>query len=269
MMRKQKKMKTAKKQAGSKPAFGKKPKLPKQSNHFKDADIIGDKLPFSAAEAYKLLRTNLDFSITKESRCKIFGFISALPGEGKTTTAVNTAYTIAQTGQKVLLVEADLRLPTVAKKLHVASRPGLSNCLVGSAKCTEVIQSTELNHNLFVLAAGDLPPNPAELLDSKQMKDILDTLSETFDTIIIDMPPIGVVTDGLILSRMVDGMILVVRENYCEKGALDDTVRKLNFAGAKVLGLVMSAAGAGDSGKSGKYGRYSKYGKSGGYYGQK
>lgn len=267
MARKQKKMKMAKSNAGSKSGFGRKSKLPKQNSHFKDADIIGDKLPFSAAEAYKLLRTNLDFSITKESRCKIFGFISALPGEGKTTTAVNTAYTIAQTGQKVLLVEADLRLPTVAKKLHVASRPGLSNCLVGSARCTEVIQSTELNHNLFVLAAGDLPPNPAELLDSKQMKDILDTLSETFDTIIIDMPPIGVVTDGLILSRMVDGMILVVRENYCEKGALDDTVRKLNFAGAKVLGFVMSAAGAGDGGKSGKYGKYGKYGKSGGYYG--
>ena len=234
------------------------------SNDNSGKAIIGDKLPFSASEAYKLLRTNLDFSITNEKECKMFGFISALPGEGKTTTAINTAYTIAENGQSVLLIEGDLRLPSISKKINVQPRPGLSNCLVGNAELGAAIHPSKLNPKFDIMPAGDLPPNPAELLDSKQMKSLLQTLADTYDTIIVDLPPIGIVTDGLILTKMLDGVILVVKENYCEKGALADTVRKLEFTDAKILGFVLNGAGGSGKDSYGKYdkcGKYGKYGK--------
>ena len=130
---------------------------------------IGDNLTFAAAEAYKLLRTNLNFSIPESKGCKVIGVTSALRGEGKSTTAVNMAYTMAQAGGKVLLIEADLRLPTLSKRLHVKPKPGLSNLLVGQCSGNDIIQKSELLSNLWVITAGDIPPNPAELLGSEPM----------------------------------------------------------------------------------------------------
>ena len=234
--------------------FTRKGLLKANDSRSQEKSLIGDKLPFSAAEAYKLLRTNLDFSVAESKRCKIYGFISALPGEGKTTTAINTAYTIGETGQHVLLIEADLRLPSISKKINVPVKPGLSNYLVGNKDLASMIFPSKIHSNLDIMPAGDLPPNPAELLDSKGMKELLERLSDVYDTIIIDLPPIGVVTDGLILTKMVDGMVLVVKEDYCDKKALDDTIRKLQFADAKILGFVMNGAGSQGS----KYGNYSK-----------
>ena len=166
---------------------------------------LGDNLSFAAAEAYKLLRTNLNFSLPANEGCKIIGVTSALKGEGKSTTSVNIAYTMAQSGQKVLLLETDLRLPTLAKRIRVRTKPGLSNLLVGQCAGNEILQKSGLLPNLWVATAGDIPPNPAELLGSKNMELTLKALSDVFDVIIVDLPPVTAVTDAAIVSKLLPG----------------------------------------------------------------
>lgn len=220
---------------------------------------IGNNLSFAAAEAYKLLRTNLDFSIPAEKGCKVIGVTSALRGEGKSTTAVNIAYTMAQSGGKVLLLEADLRLPTVSRRLGVKSRPGISNLLIGQCSGNEILQKSGLIPNLWVASAGDIPPNPAELLGSQQMALTIQAMADVFDVMIVDLPPVTAVSDALIVSKLVDGMVIVVRQDYCDRGALDEVVRQLRFVDGKILGFVMTGA---DTQKKG----YKRYGKPYGDY---
>lgn len=219
---------------------------------------LGPNLSFAAAEAYKLLRTNLEFSLPANNGCQIIGVTSALRGEGKSTTSINIAYTIAQTGKKVLLLEADLRLPTVAKRLRIHTRPGLSNWMVGQCNGNDVLQSSGLNPNLWVITAGDTPPNPAELLGSDPMAAVLKALSESFEIIVVDLPPVTAVSDALIVSKHLNGMIVVVRQNYCERSAVGEVVRQLRFAGTKILGFVMTGA---DTQKK-TYKHYGSYGDS-------
>ena len=219
---------------------------------------LGPNLSFAAAEAYKLLRTNLEFSLPANNGCQIIGVTSALRGEGKSTTSINIAYTIAQTGKKVLLLEADLRLPTVAKRLRIHTRPGLSNWMVGQCNGNDVLQSSGLNPNLWVITAGDTPPNPAELLGSDPMAAVLKALSESFEIIVVDLPPVTAVSDALIVSKHLNGMIVVVRQNYCERSAVGEVVRQLRFAGSKILGFVMPGA---DTQKK-TYKHYGSYGDS-------
>ncbi len=204
--------------------------------------MIGDKLSFAAAEAYKLLRTNLNFSLPDEGGCKVIGVTSALRGEGKSTTSVNIAYTMAQTGKRVLLLEADLRLPTIAKRLKIEPKPGISNLLVGQCTGNEVVQESGLLRNLRVITAGDVPPNPAELLGSRQMESVIRAMSGVFDVIIVDLPPVNIVSDALIVSNLLNGMVVVVRQNYCSQGDLAEVVRQLEFAKSKILGFVMTGS---------------------------
>lgn len=222
---------------------------------------LGENLSFAAAEAYKLLRTNLNFSIPGSEKCKVIGVTSAMRGEGKSTTAVNIAYTMAQAGGKVLLIEADLRLPTLAKRLHVQPRPGLSNLLIGQCSGNDILQNSGLLSNLWVVTAGSIPPNPAELLDSEQMAVTIKTMEDFFDVIVIDLPPITAVSDALIVSKLTSGMVLVVRQEYCDRGSVDEAVRQLRFAEAKILGFVMTGA---DTQKK----NYKRYGKTYGDYKQ-
>ena len=125
--------------------------------------LLGRNLPFRAAEAYKVLRTNLSFSMSGERGCRIIGVTSAVRGEGKSTTSINLAYTMAQVGKKVLLLEADLRLSTISKRLRISPKPGLTNLLAGQCKGSDVLQNSGLRKNLWVITAGSTPPNPAEL----------------------------------------------------------------------------------------------------------
>lgn len=217
---------------------------------------LGSNLNFAAAEAYKLLRTNLDFSLPGDKKCKVIGVTSALRGEGKSTTAVNIAYTMAQSGGKVLLIEADLRLPTLAKRVHAASRPGLSNLLVGQCSGNDTLQRSGLINNLWVMTAGDIPPNPAELLGSANMAATVKALADVFDVIILDLPPVTAVSDALIISKLVDGMLIVVRQDYCDRHSADEVVRQLRFVDGKILGFVVTGA---DTQKK-TYKRYGNYG---------
>lgn len=220
---------------------------------------IGENLNFGAAEAYKLLRTNLDFALPGGSEHLILGVTSSIPGEGKSTTTINIAYTMAQTGKKVLLIEGDMRLSVLAKRLRIHSRPGLTNLLVGQCGGNDVLQKSGLNPNLWVVTAGDTPPNPAELLGSHPMEVTLKAMSELFDVVIVDLPPISAVSDALIISKHLDGIMVVVRQDYATKPVLDEAIRQLRFAGAKILGFVMTDA---DTQKKGykRYGNYGDYG---------
>ena len=201
--------------------------------------MIGNKMNFAAAEAYKRLRTNLLFSIAGEEKCRVIGVTSSLKGEGKSTTSINLAYTLAEAGKRVLLLDADMRMSNVHKVLKIQPAPGLSNLLVGLNN-THFVQPSGIHKNLSVITAGDVPPNPSELLSAKRMQAVLSLLSEKMDFIIIDLPPVDAVADALIVSKLTDGMVVVVRQNYVDKRVLDNTVRQLRFHNANILGFVVN-----------------------------
>lgn len=218
-------------------------------------------LEFTATEQYKLLRTNLTFTIPEDVKCPIIGVTSSMRGEGKSTTAVNLSYVLAENGKKVLLVDGDLRIPSVAKKMEIQSSPGLTNLLMSfDSQTLSVFRSNHLD-NWYILPAGDLPPNPSELLSSKRMESLLAALSQKFDYIIVDLPPVNIVSDALAISKYITGMIVVIREDYTEKRELERCFRQLSLSNVNVLGCVMNEAksGGGSYGKYRKYYRYYRY----------
>lgn len=216
-------------------------------------------LKFTASEAYKLLRTNLMFTLPSDKKCRIIGITSALPGEGKSVTSINLSYVFAESGKKVLLIDADMRLPNIARQLDLSLAPGLSNALAGMSDFEKVVTDSKVLDNFKVLTAGDIPPNPSELLGSEQMSAMLEKLSADYDFIIIDLPPINVVADALTIIDMVDGLLAVVRQDYGSRVALKRCMRQLSFKKEKFLGFVMVDAKE-SSKEYGKYGKYRKYG---------
>ena len=217
-------------------------------------------LSFAASEAYKLLRTNLLFSLPEKS-CHIIGVTSSVRGEGKSTTSVNLSYTIAQSGKRVLLIDADMRLPSVAAKLELKGAPGLSNLIAGLRSEASCMRQSNQLENWYILPAGDIPPNPSELLGSERMHALLQHYEEIFDVIILDLPPINIVADALVISKWTDGLIGVVRQNYTDRRALSDCMYQVEKLGSHFLGFVMTDAIVGETG----YKSYGKYGKKYGY----
>jgi succinoglycan biosynthesis transport protein ExoP len=192
------------------------------------------------AESYRALRTSLLLS-NLGAPPKVILVTSARPQEGKTTTSINSAIVLAQKGVRVLLVDADLRRPSVHKTLGMGPGSGLSNVLTGSATLQQTITPSPLLPNLFVLAAGTPPPNPAELLASTNMKDVLADLREHFDHIVIDTPPTLSVTDAVALSPRVDAVILVIRSGQTTKQALRRARDILMQVNAHVSGVLLNA----------------------------
>lgn len=249
--------------------FGKKHPPKEESMSLKEQRaILGDRLNFAASEAYKLLRTNLTFALPDEQKCRVVGITSSMRGEGKSTTSINLAYTIAETGKRVLLVEADMRRPNLARRLAIDPTPGLSNLLVGLCREEDVVQDVGLLENLKVITSGDVPPNPSELLGSERMSTVVSALSQNFDFIIFDLPPVNAVSDGLVISRLIQGMIVVVRQDYSNRQDLTAALRQLEYLHIKVLGFVMTH-GSASGGRYGRHGRYGRYGRYDNYgYGQ-
>ncbi len=217
-------------------------------------EIIVEKLSFELSEAFKLLRTNIAFSLPDDG-CKVIGVIGALRGVGKSFVAANLAYSFANSEKKVLLIDGDLRMPTIATKMGLSPAPGLSNFLagVGVNSAGDIIQ--KFANNIDVITSGNIPPNPSELLGSEKMRAFLTALKAKYDYIIFDLPPVTIVSDALVLSKIVHGFLLVVRQNVDEKKSIRDMMRQLEFANAKVLGFVMNGSG----GNSKHYDKY--YGK--------
>lgn len=204
---------------------------------------IGEKLPFAAAEAYKLLRANLQFALPDEQKCRVIGVTSPSGGEGKSTTAVNLAYMLAEAGERVLLMEADMRLASLSGRLMLRPAPGLSNVLAGLAGAADAIQPSGLRKHLDFISAGVLPPNPPELLGSERMRELIGVLRDSYDFILMDLPPVTEVADALVASRHADGMVVVVCQGRSGRRALAETMRQLEYAQAKVLGFVMTRSG--------------------------
>jgi polysaccharide biosynthesis transport protein len=192
------------------------------------------------AESYRALRTSLLLS-SLGSPPKIIMVTSALPQEGKTTTSINCAVVLAQKGVRVLLIDADLRRPSIHKTLGMGPRTGLSNVLTGSTTLEQAITRTSILPNLYVLPAGTPPPNPAELLASTNMRDVLAQLREEYDHVVVDTPPSLSVTDAVVLSPRADAVVLVIRSGHTTKQALRRARDILAQVNAKVVGVLLNA----------------------------
>jgi capsular exopolysaccharide synthesis family protein len=192
------------------------------------------------AESFRQVRTNLQF-VDIDHRPKSIVVTSSVPREGKTTTAINLAIAIAQTGQPVFLIEGDLRRPKVADYLNIEGMAGLTDVLVGRATVDEVLQPWGTTGNLWVMAAGPLPPNPSELLGSQAMADLIGHL-EKRATLIIDAPPLLPVTDGAVLTRLSGGAIMVIRTGKTRREQLRTAEQNIESVDGKILGLVLNMA---------------------------
>ncbi len=214
-------------------------------------------LEFTASEQYRLLRTNIQFTIPEDVICPIIGITSSTRGEGKSTTAINLAYVMAEKGRKVLLIDGDLRLPSIAKKLNIPSSPGLTDVLIGAGADVESWKS-DIHPKWYIMPSGDIPPNPSELLGSKRMARAINNLKEQFDCIIIDLPPVNLVSDAMSVSNLITGMIVVIRGDYTSKKDLEQCIRQIKLSNVNVLGFVMNGAER-EGGSYSKYGKYRKY----------
>ena len=221
-------------------------------------------LPFTAREQYKLLRTNLTFTLPEDVKCPVIGVTSSMRGEGKSTTALNLSYVLAENGKKVLLIDCDLRIPSIAKKLEIKSTPGITDYLINYKNIDVETFKSPLLENWYVMPSGDLPPNPSELLGSAKMERRLKYLSQEFDYIILDLPPVNLVSDALAISKYLSGLIVVIRQEYTQKKEVESCFRQLRLANVRVLGCVINDATSG-SGYYNKY-KYRKYYKYYKYY---
>lgn len=195
--------------------------------------------PFDYVEAYKSLRTNLNF-ISSASGIKSILITSAVPSESKSTVAINLAITLADNGSSVIVVECDLRKPELCKYLRVTSKGnGLSSVLAGNISLEESIINVE-KFGISVLLGGTVPPNPSELLNNIRMQELIQTLKQKYDYVILDAPPVAVVTDAAVVGRMADGAILVVRSRFAPVKTIRLAKQRLEAVNIKVLGAVIT-----------------------------
>lgn len=207
----------------------------------RDYSIVTLDNPKSAvSEAYRTLRTNIQFANVDNIMKRIL-FTSAGPGEGKSSTVANLAASIAQAGKSVLIIDADLRNPSQHKIFKLPNNNGLSTTLVEEVTSLTFVVNTE-NEGLDVLVAGPIPPNPAELLGSKRMKQILHEVSDAYDIVLIDSPPTIAVTDSSILAQSVDGVILVLASGEVKREYATRAKEQLEKVGAKIIGTVLNKA---------------------------
>lgn len=191
-----------------------------------------------AAEAYRSLKTNIQYS-SFDKEYKTIVITSSNPGEGKSTTSGNLALTLAEGESRVLLVDCDMRKPSMHKNFRVTNTYGIADILLQRKKVMDVAHM--YNKNLSIITAGKVPPNPAEMLGSKAMSAFLEEMKEHFDYIILDTPPVQVVADAQILSTKVDGTIIVVRAGVTKKEDVNDTVNTLKKVNANIIGTVLHA----------------------------
>ena len=207
------------------------------------------------SEQYRAIRTNIEYSNVDQDKKTIL-VTSSDKNEGKTTTVSNLAVSFANLNKKVLLIDCDLRNASIHKMFKINNIYGLTDILAKDRAVDKCIQKTELE-NLYVLTAGAIPPNPAEILSSEKMKNLIEDLKNIYDYIFIDTPPIGLVTDAGVLSSFTDGVVLVVKSESVEKKYLEETKKKLDAVDARILGAILNSYKS----EQKDYNYYSYYGK--------
>ena len=205
-------------------------------NPAKNKHVLCEETPFLAKEAYKALRTNVMFSLPGGG-CKCVGITSAVPSEGKSTTAINLSISLAQIGKRVLLVDADMRIPSVAGRVKIKGAPGLSDFLVGEAKIEDAVRNVD-EHKIHVLPAGKIPPEPTGLLEAKQLEHLFSAVRQIYDFVIVDLPPVNSVPDAVILARYMDGYLMTVREKVTKHKEIVEALKQLKIANANIIGFV-------------------------------
>jgi capsular exopolysaccharide synthesis family protein len=200
--------------------------------------ILRDQPLAAPSEAVRRLRTNLQF-IDVANRPKSIVVSSSIPAEGKTTIAINLAVSLADSGARVILVDADLRRPSVAEYMGIEGGVGLTTVLIGRAEVEDVVQPLGTT-NLDLLPAGQVPPNPSELLGSVAMADLLERLSASYDMVLLDSPPLLPVTDAVVLSNLAGGALMVVGADRIHRPQLQQSLESLETAGAHLFGIVMN-----------------------------
>ena len=230
-----------------------------EKNTAAEKEIICENMSFAAKEAFKRLRSNVIKALESDSLegfCPVIGVTSVQPGEGKSMISVNLSYSMAELGKKVLLLDADMRRSSVHEKLGLKRTPGLSDLLRDNNNVKEAMRSYSGEGISFdVIPGGAIPKNPSELLNSRRMEHLLTQLRTMYDIIVIDLPPVGAVIDAVAVSKNVDGMLVVVRENNCPRNALNDCISQLKFSDVNILGFVVNGALEG----AGKKYQYSYY----------
>ena len=209
-----------------------------------------------AAEAYRVIRTSIQFAQAGKE-LQTIALTSCTPNEGKSTTIANLAIVLTQAGKSVLLIDCDMRNPTVHKNFNLSNKVGLSSCISMGTAVADAVQATGIE-GLDALTAGVIPPNPSELLGSERMKNILQRAKEEYDYVLIDTPPVLPVTDSLVLGRMVDGLILVIDSGEIKVEMARDVKNQLVHAGANILGVVLNKVRSEHHGYG--YGYYYYYG---------
>ncbi|GAA0606302.1 CpsD/CapB family tyrosine-protein kinase [Virgibacillus siamensis] len=210
-----------------------------QSKNSKIRHLITKLNPKSpVSEQFRTVRTNIQYA-SVDSELKTILVTSSGPEEGKSSSAANLAVVYAQQGKKVLLVDADMRKPTVHYTFRLDNLTGLSNLLVGDSSIQQAVNETDVE-NLDVISCGPIPPNPSELLGSKKMEQMINEASMTYDIILFDTPPVLAVTDAQILANLSDGSLLVVRSKQTEYETAQKALEVLQSAQAKLLGSILN-----------------------------
>ncbi len=209
-----------------------------------------------AAEAYRVIRTSVQFAQAGKE-LKTIAITSCTPNEGKSMTVANLAIVLTQAGKSVLIMDCDMRNPTVHKNFNLSNKVGLSSCISMGTAVADAVQETAIE-GLDALTAGVIPPNPSELLGSERMQNILQRAKEEYDYVLIDTPPVLPVTDSLVLGRMVDGLILVIDSGEIKVEMARDVKNQLVHAGANILGVVLNKVRSEHHGYG--YGYYYYYG---------
>lgn len=221
--------------------------------------IAHNDLKNPATEAYRVIRTSIQFAQAGKE-LKTLAVTSCTPNEGKSITVANLAVVLTQAGKSVLLLDCDMRNPTVHKNFNLSNKVGLSSCISMGTALSDAVQKTSIE-GLYALTGGVIPPNPSELLGSEQMKNVLQRAKEQYDYVLIDTPPVMPVTDALIVSRFVDGMILVIASAEVKVEMARDVKNQLVNAGANILGVVLNKVRSEHHGYG--YGYYYYYGNDG------
>ena len=203
-----------------------------------EGNLLNRNTDFSVVEAYKSIRTNIMYSMPKTEHGKVIVLTSASAGEGKTTTCINLALTFAQVNSRVLLIDCDLRKPKIHRYLKIDKKEGLSNVLCGFSELGKAIK-VGVRENLDVLSAGEMPPNPAELLQTQEFERLINFLKTKYDYIFIDTPPVSLVTDATLTVKHSTGVVVLVKKNVTTYEMLDDSIEKLKTVGANIIGTVV------------------------------